>query len=289
MSFQFFIVWFVEALAKPRLSSDWGRVYQTPSSLGFKSRHFHFSVNFVITVLWGTMVFFWESERYWVKPRKKSCSSQLRFYFSLFHPFFFLSLRFLSSFFFPFLLQMLSWSFLSLPSFFNLLLRSSHLNTSFCLRPLAKDQGITLVVVVLLLVVVLVVNHLVHFLLKINLSEKHFSLLGNRIGVLMLPSQALYQLSYINIVPNLLENYLFNLRISKTKPQTLDQSWPCYFSKISLLSFRLISILYFSFWRSSSSFFHPEKMNSNLLLKIPSLDRLKERTKVWKERKYSNP
>ena len=53
---------------------------------------------------------------------------------------------------------------------------------AFCLWPSAKDQGITWVVVVVLLVLVLVlvlVHHLVHFLLKINLSEKNIPLLGN--------------------------------------------------------------------------------------------------------------
>ena len=57
----------------------------------------------------------------------------------------------------------------------------------FCLRPLAKDQGITWVVLV---------HHLVHFLLKINLSENFFSFPWNRTRVLLVPSQALYQLSY---------------------------------------------------------------------------------------------
>ena len=39
----------------------------------------------------------------------------------------------------------------------------------FCLRPSAKDQGITLVILVL---VVLVLHLLVHFLFKRHLSEK---------------------------------------------------------------------------------------------------------------------
>ena len=56
----------------------------------------------------------------------------------------------------------------------------------FCLRPSAKDQGITWVVVVLV-----VVHHLVHFLLKINLSET---------WVLLHLSQALYQLCNGKIV-----------------------------------------------------------------------------------------
>ena len=70
---------------------------------------------------------------------------------------------------------------------------------TFCLRPSAKDQGITWVVAVLL---VLLVHHLVHFLLKINLCEKNFSLPVNWTGVLLLTSQAHYQLSYGNIVTN---------------------------------------------------------------------------------------
>ena len=80
--------------------------------------------------------------------------------------------------------------------------RYHHLTLStivFGLRPSAKDQGITWVVVVLLLVLV---HHLAHFLLKINSSESNLSLPGNRTGVLLLPSQALYQLSYGNIDTN---------------------------------------------------------------------------------------
>ena len=46
-------------------------------------------------------------------------------------------------------------------------------HSGFCLRPLAKDQGITSVAVVVFVVVVaVVVRHLVHFLFKRNLSEK---------------------------------------------------------------------------------------------------------------------
>ena len=47
----------------------------------------------------------------------------------------------------------------------------------FSLRPSAKDQGITGVVVLVLVLVL--VHHLVHFLFRINLSEKNFSLPGN--------------------------------------------------------------------------------------------------------------
>ena len=64
----------------------------------------------------------------------------------------------------------------------------------FCLRPWAKDQGITWVGVVLLLVLV---HHLVHFLFKRNLKEKKFSLTGNLTGVLQLPSQALFSAELI--------------------------------------------------------------------------------------------
>ena len=49
---------------------------------------------------------------------------------------------------------------------------------AFCLRPSAKDQGITWVV----LVVVLVLHHLVHFLFKRNLSEKKSPWLGIKPG-----------------------------------------------------------------------------------------------------------
>ena len=64
----------------------------------------------------------------------------------------------------------------------------------YSLRPSAKDQGITWVVIH--------VHHLVHFLLKINISENNFSLPGTQTGVFLLPSQALYQLSYGNIDTN---------------------------------------------------------------------------------------
>ena len=44
----------------------------------------------------------------------------------------------------------------------------------FCLRPSAKDQGITLIVDVVILAPVLVlVHHLVQFLFNRNLSEKY--------------------------------------------------------------------------------------------------------------------
>ena len=86
----------------------------------------------------------------------------------------------------------------------------------------AIGQRITLVVLVL------VVHHLVHLLSKIKLSEKKYSLPGNRPGILLLSSQALYQLSYSTTNTNCLENFLFNLRISKTTPQILRQSWCNY-------------------------------------------------------------
>ena len=92
----------------------------------------------------------------------------------------------------------------------------------FCLQPSAKDQGITWVVVLLGLV-----HHLVHFLFKINLSEKKFSLPGNQTGVLLLPSRALSTELRLNWY-KLMENYLFKQRISKTTPQTLRQSWCNY-------------------------------------------------------------
>ena len=80
--------------------------------------------------------------------------------------------------------------------------------TCFCLRPSAKDQGITWVLLVL-------VHHLVHFLLKINLIEKKFWV-SNR-GPLA------RQLSYGNIETNGWK--MIYLIISKTTPQTLDQYW----------------------------------------------------------------
>ena len=81
-----------------------------------------------------------------------------------------------------------------------------------CLRPAAKDQGINWVVVV-----VAVLFHLSHFLF--------FKWKNSTSPVLQHPSQVLYQLSYRHIVTPEVENYLFELRISKTKPQTSRQSW----------------------------------------------------------------
>ena len=95
---------------------------------------------------------------------------------------------------------------------------------NYCLRPSAKDQGITLVAVVL--------SDRSHFLFKRNLWGKKFSLARNWIRVLWNPSQALYQLSYSNIVTHSMENYPFNLRISKTMAQTSDQSWLLFSCKI---------------------------------------------------------
>ena len=70
----------------------------------------------------------------------------------------------------------------------------------FCLRPSAKDQGITRVVLVA--AVLVLVHHLVHFLIKRNLSEKNSP-------HLQITSLALYQLSYRDIVIKVVENYLF--------------------------------------------------------------------------------
>ena len=109
----------------------------------------------------------------------------------------------------------------------------------FCLRPSAKDQGITQVVVVVavvfLLLVFPLVHYLVHFLFIINLREKFF-FPGNQNRDLLFPSRAFYQLSYSEIVTHNIENYLFKdilynctkifcLMISKTTPQTSHQSW----------------------------------------------------------------
>ena len=49
---------------------------------------------------------------------------------------------------------------------------------TFCLRPSTKDQGITWVV----LVVLAVLHHLVHYLIKRNLSEKKSPWLGIELG-----------------------------------------------------------------------------------------------------------
>ena len=73
----------------------------------------------------------------------------------------------------------------------------------FCLRPSAKDKGITWVVVLVVLV-----HHLVHFLIKRNLSGKKFSRAGIQTWDLQITSLALYQLRYRDIIIKLLENYL---------------------------------------------------------------------------------
>ena len=93
----------------------------------------------------------------------------------------------------------------------------------FCLRPSAKDLGITRVVVVLVLF------HLSHLLFKRNLNEKKIHPSGKQPGVLEHASQALQQLSLSDKDLLLLENDLFNLRLSKTRPQSLDQSCSSFF------------------------------------------------------------
>ena len=81
---------------------------------------------------------------------------------------------------------------------------TSHRRNIFvCGHRLCKDQGITWVVLALL------VPHLI----------------GNQTGVLQLPSWALYPLSYSHIVIQVVKNYSFNLRISKTMLQASCQSW----------------------------------------------------------------
>ena len=59
-------------------------------------------------------------------------------------------------------------------------------NGYFCLRPSAKDQGITSVVVVVVVVVVLF-HHLVYFPIKRNLREKKASELGFEPGTSRFP------------------------------------------------------------------------------------------------------
>ena len=69
----------------------------------------------------------------------------------------------------------------------------------FCLRPSAKDQGITWVLVVVLLL--LLVHHLVHFLLKRNLSEKNSPRSGIEPGSFSSPAK-----HFIHIVTQLVKN-----------------------------------------------------------------------------------
>ena len=93
---------------------------------------------------------------------------------------------------------------------------------NFCLRPSAKHQGITwVVVVVLLLVLVLVVLHLVHFLITRNLRGKKTSQPGFEPGIFS--STAQYLPTELRcFVVFMYDNYLL---ISKITPQTLDQYW----------------------------------------------------------------
>ena len=88
----------------------------------------------------------------------------------------------------------------------------------FCLQPLAKDLGITRVVLVL------VFHVLVSFPLKSKFKLKKSSFIGNQTRVLQHHSQVLYQLGFRNIVIHEMENDLFDFRISKTTPQTSRQS-----------------------------------------------------------------
>ena len=113
----------------------------------------------------------------------------------------------------------------------------------FCLRPLAKDQGITWVVVVVL------VHHLVHFLSKRNLSKKNLPDWKLNWG-LQIHSQALYPLSNCLIVTQIVKIYLFNLRMSKTMPQTLDQYWSTLVSRWANPGPFLFSSLWTGNWSS---------------------------------------
>ena len=91
---------------------------------------------------------------------------------------------------------------------------------SFCLRPSAKDQGITWVVLVL---------HLVHILIKRNLREKNLPSRDSKLGPPnphsgTLPTE-LRRHSYL-----VFENYLLN---SKIMLQTLNQYWSTLVSLVN--------------------------------------------------------
>ena len=77
------------------------------------------------------------------------------------------------------------------------------------------------------IIVVLILFHLSHFLPKRNSSEKKLILAENWLRALVHANQARYQLSFSNIHTQGLRNYLYNIRISKASPQTLDHSCPC--------------------------------------------------------------
>ena len=67
----------------------------------------------------------------------------------------------------------MSWFFTPIPCTYTSLPLDGMPKNYFCLRPSAKDQGITSVgvVVVVILLLLLLVLYLVHFLIKRNLRE----------------------------------------------------------------------------------------------------------------------
>ena len=57
-----------------------------------------------------------------------------------------------------------------------------------------------------------------------GIKWKKFFPAGNQTGVIEQISYALFRLSYSDNIKHKMESYKFNLRHSKTTPQTLDQS-----------------------------------------------------------------
>ena len=72
-----------------------------------------------------------------------------------------------------------------------------------CLRPSAKDQGITWVVHLVVL------HHMVHFLFKRNLNEKNYPWLGNELGP-SAPQPSTLSTELQPIVTKIVKNYLYN-------------------------------------------------------------------------------
>ena len=100
-------------------------------------------------------------------------------------------------------------------------LQPSNLTLVVCgLQPKTKEL---LALLFLLLLMFLFTNWIIASLKKFK--WKKLSLTGNWTRVLQLPTQALYPLCNSHIVTQVVKNYLFNLRMSKTTLQKLDHYW----------------------------------------------------------------
>ena len=92
-------------------------------------------------------------------------------------------------------------------------------NNRYCLRPSAKDQGITWVVVVL----VVLLHHLVHFLIKRNLNAKNSTKSWIEPRTFSSPVGCSTNWATKTLLQMLFK--IVHLKISKTMTQTSRQSW----------------------------------------------------------------